>query len=166
MNPWVLFGIIVAVVVLTVGGTLGIAYAMGHYNPLPEEVVVPPPSIGNEGSKPPPSTGGNGSGFPTDIVVPVPQPQDLQPLTDSEKRRAQLIVQNRSLLEQQISQESDPQRKQELQTTLNKLEPYRGTGIGPSAIPRKDHQNLEQLWNYLQSNDIWMQRRGNRENFW
>lgn len=155
MNPWALAGIML---IVGAGLALTVAYFTGHYNPI---MVVPP----NEGSKTP-----NGSGsFPTDvngnIVVPAPQPQDLTPLTESEKRKAQLIVQNRSLLEQQINQESDPQRRQELQTTLNKLESRRGTGIGPSAIPRKDHQNLEELWNYLQSNDIWMQRRGNQENF-
>ena len=166
---WKIIVGIISAVILGAGLALFAAYLAGHYNPLPEE-TTPPPSTGGNGSSTPPSTGGNGSGFPTDsngnIVVPSPQPQDLQPLTNTDKKKANEIVQNSDLLEFQIQQESDPQRRLELQQTIYKLEPRRGTGIGPSAIPRKDHQNLEELWNYLQSNDIWMQRRGNQENFW
>lgn len=157
------------------GGALLAVWGMGYFEP--EEVVPPstPPPNGNVEpppaiEQPPPSTGGNGSGFPTDvdgnIVVPVPQPQDLQPLSNTEKKKANEIVQNSDLLQLEIQREPNPQRRLELQQTLYRLEGRRGTGIGPSAIPRKDHQNLEELWNYLQSNDIWMQRRGNRENFW
>lgn len=170
---WKIIAGIIGAVIFGAGLALFAAYLAGHYNPLPEEVVPPnknvesPPAI----EQPPPSTGnGNGGSFPIDsngnIVVPSPQPQDLQPLTNTDKKKANEIVQNRDLLEQQIRQESDPQRRLELQQTIYKLEGRRGTGIGPSAIPRKDHQNLEELWNYLQSNDIWMQRRGGRENFW
>jgi len=36
---------------------------------------------------------------------------------------------------------------------------------GPSIIPRKDYNNLGELWGYLQKNDIWMTRRGSQENF-
>jgi len=36
---------------------------------------------------------------------------------------------------------------------------------GPSIIPRKDYNNLGELWSYLQNNDIWMTRRGSQENF-
>jgi len=36
---------------------------------------------------------------------------------------------------------------------------------GPSAIPRKDHKNLSELWGYLQENDVWLDRRGSQDNF-
>ena len=86
------------------------------------------------------------------------------PLSADEKAKAQEILKNLDLIQAEVEKTEDEEKKKELEQTLSKLRAEQA-GTGPSIIPRKDHENLEEMWKYLQQNDIWEERRGSVDNF-
>lgn len=130
-----------------------------------------------DGKKPPvaknqPSPISNVKPFnPPPIVQPVPAPPPVieeqpNPIVDEEEQKVKEIADNSDKIKDQIDQISNEQERRRLLSNLDDVQQIeRKKNAGLSNIPKIDHNSLEELFKYINRNDIWLNRRYNQENF-